>query len=354
MHKETQTQAPGKKRWWPYLTLLLVMGLAVHLLLPQISTVEKSFAVLKNMTWWLVALAAFAQLMSYAGSGYILHAILANRQQRFSTWRGILITLASYSIGLVAGGWVGGAAATFGWIRKDDASSESATVASILPALLNNAALTVVSFIGVVYLFIVHDLTNLQLMGYGLVLALLTALLVITLFAVKKTEVVKRYALRFSSLWAKLRKKEDHPDQTIASVDRIMLAWKSLDNGRWVKPALGALANVMFDMLTLYFLFLAAGFRVNLSVLFAGYGLPLMLGKIAFILPGGVGVIEGSMAALFESLKVPSDIAVITVLGYRVLSFWLPLLFGFLAALALGGEEKRQIHQKHISEQTEK
>ena len=336
MHKKTFTQEPSRKKWWPYLAVLIILGLAVHFLLPQIPTIEKSLEVLKNMIWWLVALASFAQVMSYVGSGYTLQAILNSREHPFSIWRGILITLASYSVGLVAGGWVGGAAVTYNWIHKDNSSPESAALASILPSLLNNAALTAVSIIGVIYLFFIHDLTKLQILGYGLVLVLLTALLLFAIFAIKRPEVIKRYAVKYSQWWAKLRRRDYQPEKTIASVERVIDAWKSLDQGRWVRPAIGAFAGVVFDMISLYLIFLAAGYRLNISVLFAGYGLPLMLGKIAFILPGGVGVIESSMVALFESLQVPSDVAVISILGYRLLSFWVPILFGFLAALLLG------------------
>jgi len=341
MSETIPKKTPPKTHWWIYLSVLIVLGLAVHLLLPQLATIEKSLAVLKKMTWWLVALATLAQGLSYVGSGYILKAILANRKQFLSVWQGMLITLASYSIGLVAGGWVGGAAATYGWMRKDQTSSDSATLASILPALLNDAALTVVSILGVIYLFIVHDLTKMQLLGYGLVLVILGGLVLLTVLATRRPQAVKRIAVRLGSGWAKLRHQDHHPEQTEVSVDRILNAWKSLDQGRWIKPTLGAFANVAFDMLTLYLVFLAAGYKLNISVLFAGYGLPLMLGKIAFILPGGVGVIEGSMAALFESLKVPSDVAVISILGYRVLSFWLPTLLGFIAAAFLGGKATR-------------
>jgi uncharacterized protein (TIRG00374 family) len=101
--------------------------------------------------------------------------------------------------------------------------------------------------------------------------------------------------------------------------------------------------NVGFDMLTLYFLFVAAGHDVSPGVLLAGYGLPLLLGKMAFVVPGGVGVVEGSMAALYDGLGVPDAITVVVVLGYRLISFWLPSLSGFPIAAYLQ-ESRRTIH----------
>ena len=87
-------------------------------------------------------------------------------------------------------------------------------------------------------------------------------------------------------------------------------------------------------MLTLYALFIAAGHPVSLGVLLTGYGLPLLLGKISF-LPGGVGIVEATMAALYGGLGVPSGVTVVVILIYRLLSFWLPLLLGFPIMLYL-------------------
>jgi len=75
-----------------------------------------------------------------------------------------------------------------------------------------------------------------------------------------------------------------------------------LGNGGWQRPLLGAVVNTGFDMLTLYFFFIAAGYPVGLGILVVGYGLPLLLGKIAFLLPGGIGVVESTMAALYTGL----------------------------------------------------
>jgi uncharacterized protein (TIRG00374 family) len=97
-------------------------------------------------------------------------------------------------------------------------------------------------------------------------------------------------------------------------------------------------------MLTLYLVFIAAGHPVSPAVLLAGYGLPLLLGK-APLLPGGVGIVESTMVALYTSLGVPNAVAVVVVLIYRFFSFWLPSLVGFplvpyLQHVAVGPEDE--------------
>jgi glycosyltransferase 2 family protein len=62
-------------------------------------------------------------------------------------------------------------------------------------------------------------------------------------------------------------------------------------------------------------------------VLVAGCGVPQLFGKVTIIL-GGVGVVEATMVGLYGVLGVPTAIAVVVVLVYRLFSFWLPTLAG--------------------------
>ena len=96
----------------------------------------------------------------------------------------------------------------------------------------------------------------------------------------------------------------------------------------------------MWPSICSLFLFIAAGNRVSFGVLLSGYGVPLLLGKMAFIIPGGVGVVESSMAALYTELGVSSTTKVVVVLGYRLVSFWIPSLAGFPIAAYLQNIQK--------------
>jgi uncharacterized protein (TIRG00374 family) len=41
-----------------------------------------------------------------------------------------------------------------------------------------------------------------------------------------------------------------------------------------------------------------------------------------------VGIVEGTMAALYDGLGVPNAETVVVILAYRPISFWLPTLLG--------------------------
>jgi len=62
--------------------------------------------------------------------------------------------------------------------------------------------------------------------------------------------------------------------------------------------------------------------------------------------PGGLGVIEVTLVAVTIGFGAPRATAVLAVLGYRIVNYWLPLLPGAIAYLRLrlrpGADGKRK------------
>jgi uncharacterized membrane protein YbhN (UPF0104 family) len=89
---------------------------------------------------------------------------------------------------------------------------------------------------------------------------------------------------------------------------------------------LGAVGYWGFDIAVLGASFKAFGATVPVAVLVMGY----FLGTLGSLLPlpGGIGGVEGGMIGAFAAFGVPADRAVVAVLAYRAISFWLPTLPG--------------------------
>ncbi|HTP21784.1 MAG TPA: lysylphosphatidylglycerol synthase transmembrane domain-containing protein [Solirubrobacteraceae bacterium] len=89
---------------------------------------------------------------------------------------------------------------------------------------------------------------------------------------------------------------------------------------------LGAVAYWAFDIACLGASFRAFGTVVPGAVLVMGY----FLGTLGSLLPlpGGIGGVEGGMIGAFAAFGEPAGRAVIAVLAYRAISFWLPTLPG--------------------------
>ncbi len=322
------------------LALLIVLGLAVHLILPQIATLERSIQIIRGMFYWAVAIAVLAEVSSYLGSGLLLKEIVKLSDGKLTAWRGAMITLAGASFGMVAGGMVGSAAAIYRWMQKEKIKQESATLAGTIPAVLIDLVLVVVSLVGLVHLLLLHQLARWQGFSFLFILALLLVLIGLLVWGLRKRESLQLWAAKTGRWWAKLIHREYQPQRTAEWLEGLFDAADLLLSGGWRGPLLGASLYVAFDMLALYFLFIAAGHPVSLGVLLTGYGLPLLFGKTAFMVPGGVGVIESTMAGIYASLGVQDAVTVVVVLVYRVLSFWMPLLLGFPLILVLERKSK--------------
>lgn len=96
---------------------------------------------------------------------------------------------------------------------------------------------------------------------------------------------------------------------------------------------LGAAGYWAFDIAVLGVSFRAFGAVVPVAVLIMGY----FLGTLGSLLPlpGGIGGVEGGMIGAFVAFGVPADRAVIAVLAYRAISFWLPTLPGVAGYVTL-------------------
>ncbi len=241
-----------------------------------------------------------------------------------------MITLSSTSIGLVAGGMFGAAAATFRWVKANGGGNQGASLSATMPPLLIDFILLVVSLIGIIQLFFMHDLTALQITAFILISIFLLIVFLVLFFGIRNREKFKDVGYRVISRIFQFIKKTMDEKKINQEFDRLFKTWDILLAGGWKGPLIGAMVTIIFDMLTIYFIFLGTGYSIPLDILIAGYGLPLLFGKVAFIIPGGIGVIETAMIGLYTNLGVPLQVATITVLVYRFLSFWTPLLIGFI------------------------
>jgi uncharacterized membrane protein YbhN (UPF0104 family) len=96
---------------------------------------------------------------------------------------------------------------------------------------------------------------------------------------------------------------------------------------------LGAPAWWGFDICVLWASFHAFGAAPPFTVIWMAYFVG-MLGNL-LPLPGGLGGVEGGMIGAFAAFGVDIDLAVLAVLTYRGISFWLPTIPGAIAYFQL-------------------
>ena len=344
---------PPRTKLRRYLFLLLFVGVAVYFVLPRMGVMQHALLVLSSLNISLVTLSAAAQILSYLGSGYLLRSVVKVSSKPVSVLDGALMTIGANSVGTLGGGALGTAGMTYLWLRRRGVNRGAAGLGGWIPIFLNLGTLALVSLAGLIVLIHLKKSSTVLATSLSVVVLILATGLGSLMWSLTHREKLHPLATGIGAFAAKLRRRPADHSKIDAAVAHLLESWDALVKGGWRGPALGAVLNTGFDMLTLSFLFWAAGYRVTATILIAGYGVPQLLGKATVIL-GGAGVVETSMVALYVILGVPKATAIVAVLGYRLVSFWLPTLIGIGLVPFLGkGEplgEKSSLHSQPGSE----
>ncbi|HEV7535370.1 MAG TPA: flippase-like domain-containing protein, partial [Acidimicrobiia bacterium] len=121
----------------------------------------------------------------------------------------------------------------------------------------------------------------------------------------------------------------DLADRWLQQRDRVRRALGS----HWAWALVAVVAKWAFD----YFALLAAVAATGVAV----QSVPLLLAYVAAsvlalvpITPGGLGFVEAGLAVTLVWAGLPSGNATLATLAYRLVSYWLPLVAGIVAAVA--------------------
>ena len=96
-----------------------------------------------------------------------------------------------------------------------------------------------------------------------------------------------------------------------------------------------ATANWLLDALSLWVFVAAFGHRVGFDGLIVAYGLANVLAAVP-VTPGGLGVVETVLTSSLVGFGTPRGVAILGVISYRLVNFWLPIPAGAAAYVSLG------------------
>jgi uncharacterized membrane protein YbhN (UPF0104 family) len=113
----------------------------------------------------------------------------------------------------------------------------------------------------------------------------------------------------------------------------------------WMEAFGLALANWIYDAACLVACIAALGIPIPWRGVLAIYGLTQVSASLP-ITPGGLGVVEGSLAALLMAYGTPADSAVAVVLLYRIVSFWGLVPVGWGAWFGLEMAQRRGLRRR--------
>jgi uncharacterized protein (TIRG00374 family) len=341
---------PFNVRLLRFVPMIVVLGLVVHLVLPRIDSIEDSLETMRTLVPWALALAVVAEGLSYVANGSVLQAVIHLAGEKLPLRRAIAIEIGAGTVALVAAGALGFGAAIYKWTKNRGVSRNTAMLASWLPSMFDAVSLVLFALAGAVELLLVHQLSRATEIALFIVVTALATVIAAVIVLLAKNDWAMALAHRATRLLRRVRPKTSESALT-DSVKRAADTWNSMGDGGWIRPAVSSILVLTFDVLCLELAFVAAGQRIHPTLLLAGYGVPILLGRASF-LPGGIAVIEIAMTAIFGGLGVPANAAVVAVLTYRLISFWLPALLGIPFAIRLQSRHRRIASDQAAGETT--
>jgi uncharacterized protein (TIRG00374 family) len=318
------------------------VGLALHLVLPQIPGLERALRLVAGTSHLLVGAAFLAELLSelcYAellrrSVGVISTAESSPRSRKPGRWFMLRLTVTGYGAAhVLPGGGATAAAVTYSALRGKGYGPQSVGLALAAVSVLVYGALGMLFSGCLIYMLLDGDLGPVSTAASIFILALVLSVTMVAYAAYRRPTFAKDVAEKGARLTGRLfsaeglrRRVRTWSARLISRLgEEIRAACRQLAARPAEAPKLAALAlgYWAFDVLCLIFMFNALGVVADPFVLLVAYGVTTTIAAIP-LTPGGIGVFEVSMLATLTLLGVGSE-AAIPILGYRLFNFWLPI-----------------------------
>jgi uncharacterized membrane protein YbhN (UPF0104 family) len=309
---------------------VFTFALALHLLAPRIAGFEKVGRAIARGSWLsIVALVVFeaASLLAY---GELVRVVLRSMGERVSLGLVQRTTLVGTSLGrTLPGGTTTALAIVVNRLRRAGLDGVRSTAALATSGLLSSFVLALL-LVPAVAIAIVGGEHGGVALAAGLAAAAIVAVVGAIVPAVRHPEacgdaverVLRKVVPR--PLW-------HHVDPVVAGrvAEHAVTGIRLLVNDRSaLLRGLGfAAANWLLDVAALTAVAVTVGRGTPLTAILLVY----VVGQLAAAIPltpGGVGIVETAMIGSFVASGAPVDAATATVLGWRLFSYWLPILAG--------------------------
>jgi uncharacterized protein (TIRG00374 family) len=310
-----------------------------YLVLPQLAGARKSLNLLGRINVAYVVAGVILEAASLVSYSQLTHTVLHHEGPR--RLRLLQINLSSLSVShIMPGGTAPGTAVAFRLLTQSGVSGADAGFALGMQGVGSALVLNSILWLALVVSVFARGFHPLYAVaaGAGVVLMGLFAALVLALTRGRNRsiEVIRRWA--------------DHVpfvdgDKLAVQAHRVAERFgQFLAEPQLLRRAIGwAAAFWLLDAASLFVFVAALGKIVSPVELLVAYGLAQVLAVIP-ITPSGLGVVEGVLIPTLVGFGVPQETAILGVLGYRLVNFWLPIPVGGVAYLSLrfSGEAWRQ------------
>jgi uncharacterized protein (TIRG00374 family) len=330
-----------RRRWLPTPVrrigkLLLVTLVIEYLVLPQIAGTRKAIHTLGRVDGWYLLIAVGLEAGSIVAYTQLTRAMLpSNGSPSRPTL--LRIQLATLSLShVVPGGSAAGASLGYRLLTTAGVDGPDAGFALATQGLGSAVVLNVLLWLALVISIPIHGFSAVYVTA-----AVVGALLIggFSALVALLTKGEERAAVLLKAIAARIPLVDENAIGRL--VHRLAARLRGLgQDHRLLARAVGwAAANWLLDAASLW-VFVAAfgyrpfGYRPPIDGVLVAFGLANVLAAIP-LTPGGLGVIETVLTSTLVGFGAPSSVAILGVLSYRLINFWLPIPVGGITFLSL-------------------
>lgn len=140
-----------------------------------------------------------------------------------------------------------------------------------------------------------------------------------------------RSSINFFWRFFKKGKKKEYIDAVQESIDSFYTGLENIQYNKQaiMKAMILSFLGWIFDILAMYTVFLSIGdTNIHPSIIIMTYTISMISSWLPLFLPGGLGVVDITMAGMFIFGGVPKEIALLATELYRLINYWLNTLVG--------------------------
>lgn len=318
-------------RWRTTLLLAVLAAVVVFVVVPQYAEVGAALRSIEQVTPWILGLVVALEAASLTAYSLMTRAVLPQASRPAF---GVLLRIDLTGYGLshvIPGGAAAAAGARYRLWTRSGISRRDGVSATAVETAVSVSALVLVFAVGTVVglrqsgtppALVAGAITGLTIVGtVGLGAVLLTVR------PERVTGVIGSIAGRVPILDPAVA---EAIALTLAAHVRDLLA----DRRRLARTSVWGVSNWVLDAAALGLALNSFGFSPNLWQLLAAYGLVNVLALLP-VTPGGLGVVEGILVPTLVGIGAEPEQALLGVLTWRLVQFWLPIPVGLGCYLSL-------------------
>ena len=272
-----------------------------------------------NIGWMVIAI--LLQIPTYVFTGAVWH--LAVRTADYNLTLKSLSELAVEQLTvnqMIPTGGVAGNVIVVKAMKRLGLPTPIAMEVFFIETLSNYISLSVVTFLSVVILWWYHNITP-------IIVSLISIFFVVEVVIVCLIWAAFNHQRLYLPTWIKKR----------TLIARMLSAMENVSGKRvfsielLIQAGLLRIGVFFLDALTIFAIMRSLGIESSLIISFVALVIATVAGTIT-LLPGGVGGFEAGSIGILNLLGIPLEAAIATIIIFRVLSLWIPLIPGTILA----------------------